>query len=43
MNNPLNNFTNKILQGTSKNIKPIGLFYKEMIYHLRSSGLRISF
>ena len=36
MNNPLNNFTNKILQGTSKNIKPIGLLYQEMIYHLRS-------
>ena len=29
--------------GTSKNIKPIGLFCKEVIYHIRKSGLRISF
>ena len=32
-----------IVMGTSNNIKPIGLFCKEVIYHIRKSGLRISF
>ena len=31
------------ITGTFKNIKPIGLFCKEVIYHIRKSGLRISF
>ena len=31
------------ITGTFKNIKPIGLFCKEVIYHIHKSGLRISF